>query len=56
MKELGGDYRLLIMGRYNQTLEEYKSIDERLIHVDFTPAPEHLAYTSNAYIVTDTGK
>ena len=50
VKELGGDYRLLIMGRYNQTLEEYKSIDERLIHVDFTPAPEHLAYTSNAYI------
>lgn len=50
VKELGGDYRLLIMGRYNQTLEEYRKIDNQLIHIDFTPAPEHLAYTSKAYI------
>ena len=50
VKELGGDYRLVIMGRYNKTLEEYRSIDNQLIHIDFVPAPEHLAYTSKAYI------
>ena len=38
------------MGRHNKTLEEYKTLDNQLIHIDFTPAPEHLVYTSKAYI------
>ena len=50
VKELGGDYRVLVMGRHNKTLEEYKTLDNQLIHIDFTPAPEHLVYTSKAYI------
>lgn len=50
VKELGGNFRFLMMGRYNQMVEVYKSLDDNLIYVDFVPAPEHLVYTSNAYI------
>lgn len=50
VKELGGNYKLVVMGKDSDALEEYRKIDEQFIHIDFIPAPEHLAYTSIAYI------
>lgn len=50
VKELGGDFRLAVMGEYRQSIDLYKKIDPQLIHIDYTPAPEHLAYTAKCYI------
>lgn len=50
IKELGGSFRLLLMGKHTDSVEEYKKIDNSIIHIDFVPAPEHLIYTSKAYI------
>lgn len=50
VKELGEDYRFVIMGEHRKMVDTYKEIDPNLIHIGFTPAPEHLAYTSKAFI------
>lgn len=50
IKELGDDYRMAILGRYNKTLDEYRAIDPNIIHIDFIPAPDYLVFTSLAYI------
>lgn len=50
IKELGDDYRMAILGRYNKNLDEYRAIDPNIIHIDFIPAPDYLVFTSLAYI------
>lgn len=50
VKELGGDFRLAVMGEYRKSIDLYKEIDPQLIHIDYTPAPEHLAFTAKCYI------
>ena len=50
IKELGNDYRLAIMGRYKNDIDEYKVIDPNVIHIDFIPAPDYMVFTSLAYI------
>lgn len=50
IKELGDDYRMAILGRYNKNLDEYRAIDPNIIHLDFIPAPDYLVFTSLAYI------
>lgn len=50
VKELGGDYRLAVMGEYRKAVDQYKEIDPQLIHISYTPAPEHLAFTAKSYI------
>ncbi len=50
VKELGGDYRLAVMGEYRKSIDQYKEIDPQLIHIDYTPAPEHLAFTAKCHI------
>lgn len=50
VKELGGDFRFAVMGEYRKSIDLYKEIDPQLIHIDYTPAPEHLAFTAKCYI------
>lgn len=50
IKDLGDDFRLAIMGRYKKDLDEYRAIDPNIIHIDFIPAPDYMAFTSLAYI------
>jgi glycosyltransferase involved in cell wall biosynthesis len=50
-KKLGDDWRFVIMGSDGFGLvEHYKTLNEKLIHIDFIPAPDYLAITSMARI------
>lgn len=50
VKELGGNYRIVLMGNDHNMVHKYREIDENIIHIDFIPAPDYLLLTSKAYI------
>lgn len=50
VKKLGDEYQFVLLGSDRGMLDVYKSIDPRIIHIDFIPAPEYLVFTSKAYI------
>lgn len=50
VKELGDDYRLVLLGKDYGVLNEYRKINPEIIHIDFIPAPDYLYFTAHAYI------
>lgn len=50
VKELGGNYRIVLMGNDHNMVHKYKEIDNNVIYIDFIPAPDYLLLTSKAYI------
>lgn len=50
VKELGDDYRVVLMGQDQGMVDKYKAIDDSLLHIPALPAPDYLALTSLAYI------
>lgn len=50
VKELGGDYQMVVMGKDYGVVEKYKKIDANIIHIPFIPAPDYLNLTHLAYI------
>lgn len=46
IKELGRDYKLVLLGKDENMLSKYRQIDESIIHIDFIPAPDYLVFTS----------
>lgn len=49
VKELGDDYRLVLLGKDYGVLSEYRKINPEIIHINFIPAPDYLYFTSHAY-------
>ena len=47
---LGKEYEMVLVGPDRGMLDKYKKINPNLIHIDFTPAPDYLVYTANAFI------
>lgn len=50
MKYLDSDFRMVLLGKDFGMVDEYKKIDDNIIHIDFIPAPDYLIFTKNAYI------
>lgn len=50
IKDLGNDYRCVMMGTDHGYLSHYLEIDPDLVHIDFIPAPDYLLMTSMAHI------
>lgn len=50
IKELGDEYRLVLLGRDDNMLDKYRQIDKSLIHIEFIPAPDYLIFTSLCHI------
>lgn len=47
---LDEEFILVLVGRYSGMVEKYKSISDKVFHIDFIPAPEYLLFTSKAYV------
>lgn len=50
VRELGDEYRFVMMGKNHGILEHYREIDPNVVHIDFIPAPDYLLMTSMAHI------
>ena len=50
IKELGGEYKLVLLGKGMDMLRRYKEIDNTLVHIEFIPAPDYLVFTSMCYL------
>lgn len=46
IKELGNEYKLVLLGKDRGMVQRYKAIDDTLIHIEFIPAPDYLVFTS----------
>lgn len=44
------EYKFALLGKDHGMLNKYKQINPNLIHIDYTPAPEYLLFTSLAHI------
>lgn len=49
VKELGDDYRFVLLGKDFGVLDEYRKINPDIIHINFIPAPDYLYFTAHAY-------
>lgn len=50
VKELGGDYKFVMVGKDGGMVEHYRKIDSNIVHIDFMPVPDYFVFTANAYI------
>lgn len=50
IKELDNEYKLVLLGKDQNMLSQYRKIDESIIHIDFIPAPDYLVFTSLCHI------
>lgn len=50
VKELGGDFLMVLLGDDYGMIDNYKRIDPNVLHIKSLPAPDYLAITSCAYI------
>lgn len=50
VKQLGEEYKLVLLGKDQDMLRRYREIDEMLIHIDFIPAPDYLIFTAMCHI------
>ncbi len=50
VKDLGGDYQMVLLGKDYGIMNHYRSIDPGVIHIPFIPAPDYLILTRMAYI------
>lgn len=50
IKSLGHEYLLVLVGKDQGMLAQYKEIDPDIMHIPFIPAPDYLIYTMNSYI------
>ncbi|EHG22600.1 hypothetical protein HMPREF9332_01405 [Alloprevotella rava F0323] len=44
------EYKFILLGKDHGMLNKYKQINSNLVHIDYTPAPEYLLFTSLAHI------
>ncbi len=50
VKELGDDFRFVVLGKDYGVVDQYKRILPSLIHINYIPAPDYLIFTRSAYI------
>lgn len=50
VKNLGDDYKFVLLGTDYGMVDHYKKIDPNIIHIDFIPAPDYLVFTKHAHI------
>ena len=50
IKELGSEYKLVLLGKDRDMLRKYRQIDDSLIHIEFIPAPDYLLFTSMCHM------
>ena len=50
VKQMGDDFLTVVVGKDCGILKDYQKLDERIIHINFMPAPDYLLFTSMAYI------
>lgn len=50
IKELGNEYKLVLLGKDRDMIRKYKQVDDTLIHIEFIPAPDYLLFTSMCHM------
>lgn len=50
VKELGNEYKFVMVGKDGGMVNYYISIDNNIAHIDFMPVPDYFVFTANAYI------
>lgn len=51
IKRMGDEYRVVLVGKdLAGMMEKYKRIDEKIVYIEYLPAPDYLLFTSMAFI------
>ena len=50
INSLSEDYLLVLLGKDDGMVKQYKSLSDKVVHIDYIPMPEYLVFTSKAYI------
>ena len=46
---LPDDYVFVLLGKDHGILKKYKAISNKVVHIDFVPAPDYLVFTANCF-------